>query len=474
MARIKALMIAGPASGVGKTTVALALMAALRRRGLSVQPFKVGPDFIDAGHHSRVCGRAARNLDEWMLTGAANRAIFGAHASGVDVAIVEGVMGLFDGARGSGQGSTAAMAKLLGLPVVLVVDASKMAASVAALVRGFQDFDPELRISGVFLNRIGGPGHFALLRDALAATGCPPAVGYFPNEPVIEIPERHLGLYTAEEDTLSSARLERLTELALQNIDWDRLLKDTEIQLEGPTSVPARRRSAASVRIAVARDQAFCFYYEDNLDGLRAAGAELVAFSPLRDERLPSAVDAIYIGGGYPELHARALAANDPMRAAIHEAADCGVPIYAECGGLMYLGRELRLRDGAAWPMAGVLPFATIMTERLVRFGYAEVRISRDCLLGRSGTIARGHSFHYSTICDNASPIDLAYQVRTGYSGIEGAEGYCWKNVLASYIHLHFVSNSELATNFVRSVRNLSRLDPSPRLTVAEGGPNRR
>jgi cobyrinic acid a,c-diamide synthase len=449
----RALVIAGPASGVGKTTIALGLMAAFRRRGLTVQPFKCGPDFIDAGHHTRVCDRPSRNLDGWMLSDETNRALFARHAQTADVAIVEGVMGLFDGARNSGEGSTAAMAKHLRLPVLLVVDASKMAASAAALVRGFETFDPEVRIAGVVLNKVGSAGHYGLLREALEQAGCAPAVGYLPREASLRIPERHLGLYTAHEDVLSKPALDHLSSLMEQFVNLDRVLELGVLEDESQAPAVASRGAGDAVRIAVARDRAFCFYYEDNLDALRAAGAEIVEFSPLADRMLPAGTDAIYVGGGYPELYAVELSANHAMRAAIERFTDSGGPVYAECGGLMYLGRHLRLGDGENLPMVGVLPFGTMLTDRLVRFGYTEVSFTSDCLLGPAGESARGHSFHYSTI-DGASDVDCVYRVRSTLSGAESAEGYVVGNVLASYIHLHFLSNPQLSANFVRAARH--------------------
>jgi cobyrinic acid a,c-diamide synthase len=452
----RGIVIAGPASGVGKTTVALGLMAACRRRGLVVQPFKCGPDFIDAGHHTRVCDRPSRNLDGWMLSLETNRAVFAEHARTADVAIVEGVMGLFDGARSSREGSTAAMARHLRLPILFVVDASKMAASAAALVRGFETFAPAVRIAGVLFNRVGSAGHYGLLREALEQAGCAPSVGYLPNEATLRIPERHLGLYTADEDVWSKPALDHLAALMEQFVDLDRVLEMSEIDIaigeESTTSVERPPAAVTRTRIAVARDRAFCFYYEDNLDALRGAGAEIVAFSPLADRTLPEGTAALYIGGGYPELYAAELSANHSMRNAIARFFEIGGPIYAECGGLMYLGHHLGLRDGDSLPMVGVLPFGTRLTDRLVRFGYTEVCFTSNCLLGRSGATARGHSFHYSTI-DGAPDVASAYRVRSTLSGTESAEGYVVGNVLASYIHLHFLSNPDLSATFVQAAR---------------------
>lgn len=449
----RAIVIAGPASGVGKTTIALGLMAAFRRRGLVVQPFKCGPDFIDAGHHTRVCDRPSRNLDGWMLSGETNRTVFAQHAAAVDIAIVEGVMGLFDGARGSGEGSTAAMAKHLGLPVLFVVEASTMAASAAALVRGFETFDPAVRIAGVVFNQIGSAAHYSLLRDALEQAGCAPAIGYLPRDTSLRIPERHLGLYTAQEDVLPAAALDHLSSLMEQHVDLNRVLDIAALEEADYTPAGRSRAAGDTVRIAVARDPAFCFYYEDNLDALHADGAEIVEFSPLTDGTLPEGTDALYIGGGYPELYTTELSTNTSMRHAIAAFVARGGPTYAECGGLMYLGRHLRLRDGTSVPMVGVLPFGTMVTDRLVRFGYTEVSFTTGCLLGRAGTTARGHSFHYSTIDGAPEDVACAYHVRSTLSGTEGAEGYVVGNVLASYIHLHFLSSPDLSAQFVRAAQ---------------------
>jgi cobyrinic acid a,c-diamide synthase len=451
-AQRRGVVIAGPSSGVGKTTIALGLMAAFRRRGLTVQPFKCGPDFIDTGHHARVCGRPSRNLDGWMLSGDTNRALLAQHAKAADIAIIEGVMGLFDGARDSGEGSTAALAKHLGLPVLFVVDASTMAASVAALVRGFESFDTGVRVAGIVFNKVAGRGHYDLLSDALKRAGCAPALGYLPFDPSFSIPERHLGLLTADEEALSRDALDRLSARVAESIDLDRVLDISahETRYQAPTSFS--REGGTATRIAIARDRAFCFYYEDNLDALRAAGAQIVEFSPLADSALPPGTDAVYIGGGYPELYAAELSANLSMRNALTQFMGSGGPTYAECGGLMYLARYLRLKDGQSFPMVGVLPFGTVLTDRLVRFGYTEVSFTSDCLLGLAGATARGHSFHYSTI-DGVPDVACAYRVRSTLSGVDSLEGYVVGSVLASYIHLHFLSTPDLSTHFVSAAR---------------------
>jgi cobyrinic acid a,c-diamide synthase len=460
----KSFVIAGPASGAGKTTVTLSLMAALRKRGLIVQPFKCGPDFIDGGHHARVCGRASRNLDGWMLSAEANRQVFYRNAADADVCAVEGVMGLFDGVDGKSEaGSTAQIAKWLQLPVILVVDASAMARSAAALIHGFESFDPALKVAGVIFNNPGGAAHYRMLSDAVAMSANAVPLGYLPHDERIHIPERYLGLVTAGENLLPDSMLSLIGELAETHIDLNQLLACT-------ASVPApadgcakgaRDLSAGSIRLGVARDKAFCFYYEDNLDALREAGAEIVEFSPLEYSCLP-ALDALYFGGGYPELFAEQLSGNRPMLASIKRAAEDGLPIYAECGGLMYLAREIVTKENASFPMAGVLPITVQMTDRLVNFGYTEVSFTSDCLIGPAGAKARGHSFHCSRIAD-VSPVEYAYQARNSMTGCEEPDGLRVKNVLASYIHLHFLSNPGMADEFVKNVKRAkdSKLQPA-------------
>jgi cobyrinic acid a,c-diamide synthase len=448
---VKGFVVAGPSSGAGKTTVSLGLMAALRKRGLKVQPFKCGPDFIDPGHHTRVCGRRARNLDGWMLSEEMNRNLFYLAARGADVCVVEGVMGLFDGAGGkSPTGSTAEMAKLLGLPVILVIDASAMARSAAALVHGFETFDSQLKVAGLIFNKVGGPGHAQILREAVKSGCSTPLLGCLPRNEKIRIPERYLGLYTAEENLLTEDAISMLGGMAESNIDIAGLLACLpDAQIRAANEIPAVRRD---LRIGVARDGAFCFYYEDNLDALRACGAEIVEFSPLNDTHLPPSIDAVYFGGGYPELNAGELNGNRTMLDAIRKFGQDGGPVYAECGGLMLLADEIVDSEGRSFPMAGLLPLRVQMTNRLVKFGYADVRLTADSLWGAAGAQARGHSFHCSTITEAGSTA-RHYHVRYSLSRLEEEEGFRVKNILASYVHLHFLSNPDIPACLVESIR---------------------
>jgi cobyrinic acid a,c-diamide synthase len=453
------MLIAGTASGVGKTTVSLAIMAGLRRRGLIVQPLKCGPDFLDTSHHTRICSRTARNLDTWMLSVEANRSVLRSSAGDADVVVAEGMMGLFDGKSGNTEtGSSAEIAKLLRLPVVIVVDASRSARSVAAVVLGFEKFDAELRLAGVILNRVAGERHLAILREAIEHSCTTKVLGWLPTEPAVAIPERHLGLHGATELTVDETRsaVDALATLAEKHLDLENLLK-LECRLDMTESVPARDAlSNDAVRIGVPSDPAFSFYYEDNLDMLREQGAEIVHFSPMNDPTLPNGLDALYLGGGYPELYARQLSGNRQMLDAVHAFAASGKPVYAECGGMLYLSESLRA-GGESYPLAGVLPLTTQMTEKLVQFGYATVQFTEDCVLGPKGTVIRGHSFHYSQLVSRGE-VGTSYQVQYSLSGRDELEGFRRGNVLASYIHLHFRANPAVAENFVATIRQTGTL----------------
>ncbi|MEJ5329054.1 MAG: cobyrinate a,c-diamide synthase [Desulfobaccales bacterium] len=445
---VKGLVVAGAMSGVGKTTLTLGLIAALRRRGLVVQPFKVGPDFIDPGHHAQAAGRPSATLDGWMLPREENLAVFARWAAGAQVAVVEGVMGLFDGLDGKSEaGSTAQMAKWLRLPVLLVVDARSLARSAAALVHGFTSFDPELTFAGVVFNRVGSPAHLAYLKEAMEALPQVPCLGGLPREESLGIPERHLGLTTAEDHPLSPAYLDRLANLVETHLDLDRLLSTLpEVTL---ASVPSSDLPEPQVRLGVARDRAFCFYYPDNLKWLRLCGAELVEFSPLRDRALPPEVHGLYVGGGYPELAAAELAANRAFLDDLRARAAAGLPIYAECGGLMYLGREIQDLEGARHAMAGILPLRFRMRPRLAALGYREVTLTADTLLGPAGTVLRGHEFHYSDLVAEEAPLERVYRLTPRRGGEAVEEGFSQGNILASYVHLHFGSRPEAAAALV-------------------------
>ncbi len=448
------VLIAGPASGVGKTTISLAIAAGLRARGLRVQAFKCGPDFLDTGHLAALTGRPALNLDGWMLNREEICDAFSEATADADFAVVEGMMGLFDGISGEGEkGSAAEIAKILSVPVILVVDASKSSRSIAAVIRGFEVFDPDLRFTGVVLNGVASETHYRLLADAIVRNCSMPIMGWVPHQQALHIPERHLGLHTAAEIDWNEKR-HALELLVRERLNLD-LLLSCEFLLE-PLDVRVSAIDAEPrVMIGVARDAAFCFYYQDNLILFERAGAKLVEFSPLSDVQLPAAVDALYFGGGYPELYAAQLSANTALASEVRGFAASGRPIYAECGGMMYLGERLRTRDGQVHTMAGVLPLETEMTEKLVRFGYVEIELLQDCLLGARGTVLRGHSFHHSR-CTNTHEVAPAFRARYTLSGMNAEEGYASGNVFASYIHLHFRGAPEIAERIVLAAEQVA------------------
>ena len=361
------IVIAGTHSGVGKTTLATGIMAALRRRGMRVQGFKVGPDFIDPTFHQAATGRPGLNLDGWMLSRETNLEIFARSTGDADVAVIEGVMGLFDGKSApSLAGTTAEMAIWLDAAVVLVLDASAMAGSAAAMVHGFDTLVPELALAAVVCNKVASAKHYAYLHDPIAARCRPVPLGYLPRDGNFALPERHLGLHLAQE-ALTEDRLRQLADWIEAHLDLDRLLElSARPRVEGPPAIELKS-NATRARIGIARDAAFCFYYHDNLELLRRLGAELIEFSPIAEAALPPDLDGIYLGGGYPELHAEALSANEPMRAAMTEFAANDSPVYAECGGFMYLMQAIIDVEGRSWPMAGIFPTVARMQKRLAK-----------------------------------------------------------------------------------------------------------
>jgi cobyrinic acid a,c-diamide synthase len=455
------LVVGGVASGVGKTTLTLGLIGALRRRGLAVQPFKVGPDYIDPSHHTQAAGRTSRNLDSWLLPEPALRELFARAARVADAAIVEGVMGLFDGRSGEGEtGSTAQVAKLLGLPVVLVVDAGKAARSVAATVLGFQSLDPDLRMVGVVLNNVSGERHAELGREAVEELARVSVLGWLPRDAELRQEERNLGLVPAAERRVPERLLGRAAAQVERHLDLDRLCRLAQIEppAAGSSALFPAEALPVRARIAVARDEAFSFYYQDNLDLLTAYGAELAPFSPLRDPALPGDVGGVYLGGGFPELFATELAANAPMLASMRAAAVRGLPIYAECGGLMYLQERLVDPDDRPHVMAGLLPGASALTKQRLTLGYREVRARQASALLPAGRLVRGHEFHWS-VADPPPPGLAAYDI-VGEPG--RVEGFAVGSVLASYVHLHFGSEPALARRFVEACSAPRREAASP------------
>nr|WP_238528161.1 cobyrinate a,c-diamide synthase [Pseudodesulfovibrio mercurii] len=461
MSAVKGFVIAGTHSGCGKTSISLGLMASLARRGRRVQPFKCGPDFIDPGHHALACAVdghpvPSHNLDGWMLDEATNLDLFNRYAAECDVAVIEGVMGLFDGISGTGDaGSTAQMAKILGLPVILVVDARSMARSAAALVAGYADFDPAVTIAGVIFNRVGSPAHAELLREAMTLVPDVPVLGVLGRDEDISTPSRHLGLVTPEQDGPDMDRYQRLADWVETGLDPDALLaRLPEVEAVPPFEpVPQLPR----VTIGLARDDAFCFYYEENLRLLREAGARLIEFSPLNDPHLPEHLDGLYLGGGYPELYVFELGQNTRMRRDIKEFCESGRPVYAECGGFMLLMNDIITGRGR-YAMAGVYPVRAEMNEKFRALGYREITAREATLLGPAGTTARGHEFHYSSIQDHDPELLHPVYAMAGRKGpLEEPEGFVTWNVLGSYVHLHFGSNPEIPKAFVKACMDVAR-----------------
>jgi cobyrinic acid a,c-diamide synthase len=447
----RVLVVAGVSSGVGKTTVTLGLLEAFRRRGLIVQAFKVGPDFIDPGLHALVTGRPSYNLDGWTCGRGHVLDTVARQTSDADFALIEGVMGCFDGIDGtSEEGSTAQVAKWLGAPVVLVIDARSQSRSAAAIVLGFERLDPDLRIVAAIANRVGGDVHARWVLEAIAAHCRAEPVGAIRRDDGLTLPERHLGLVTAAEGVLTPELRRRLADTVERSVDLDRLFALTAPLHTGAAS-SAARPAPPEVRIGVARDAAFQFYYADNLDLLRAAGAELVFWSPLADRELPD-VDGLYVGGGYPELHAARLAANVDLQKAVRRFAEAGKPIYAECGGLMYLAEAIEDLEGITRPMVGVLPATVRMRPRRLTLGYTSVVLTAKAPIGGAGMTARGHEFHYSSLDPVPDSVPRVYRTSRRRGG-GAAEGYLIGRTLMSYVHLHFGSNPDIARWFVRACR---------------------
>lgn len=468
---IPRVVIAATHSGAGKTSVTLGLLRALRRRGLTVQPFKVGPDFIDPtlhdaalrpldtarGRQSSGQARLSRNVDSWLLPHNTVVELFARAAEGADVAVMEGVMGLYDGVQGnSEEGSTAEIAKLLRAPVALIVDSGGAVRSAAAMALGFSAFDPEIAIAGVIINRVGGSRHEAWLRDAMAAAGLP-VLGVLPWEERLRLPERQLGLIPAHEWDYRQT-LDALADAVEAHIDVEAILRAARLAprvvVAGPLVFPPMP-VPPSVSIGVARDEAFSFYYQDSLELLESRGARLITFSPMHERELPP-VHGLYLGGGFPEAHAAALSGNVTMRQHIGEAIRDGLPVYAECGGLMYLTRHLIDVQGQEHEMVGLVPATTQMHARLVALSYTTLEAGDDTLLLRRGEQVRGHEFHFSTIRP-IGEVEFAFTSTDGRGIEDGKDGIYHQTLLASYTHLHFASFPAMADRFVDACTNYKR-----------------
>lgn len=465
-----AIVIAGERSGVGKTTVTLAILSALDKFGFSVQSYKVGPDYIDPMFHRHVTGRPCRNLDPVLTSEAYVQQCFWRHLHGAEAAVVEGVMGLFDGSTGEADwASTAHIARLLDLPVLLVVDCSRLSRSVAALVQGYQTFDPRLRFAGVVLNRVGSDRHLELLQSALKSLELP-ILGVFRRDDRLTIPDRHLGLIPVQELEQLDGLVDQLAHLGQQSINWAALLPMLRSCPASPLHQPTLPiHQTDRVQVAVAHDPAFNFYYTDNLELLEQLGAELVFWSPLQDGQLPQDTQALYFGGGFPEVFAAALSQNQAARSAVRSAIQAGMPTYAECGGLMYLCHEIVDFEDKSWPMVGILPTTAVMDRRLT-LGYRQAIACQDTPLLTKGQRVAGHEFHRSYL--TTQPEQPLYQIQSGDWKYQtesvirpdqslatpskvayDTEGWSLHQLHASYIHLHWGDQPEIPTRFLQAAR---------------------
>ncbi len=427
----KGLILAAPASGSGKTVVTLALLRALAARGTQVSSFKVGPDYIDPAFHGAATGRPCGNLDLWAMRDRTFDAVMAGVAQDADLVVGEGVMGLFDGAA-DGRASTADVAARLGFPVVLVVDVKGQGASVAALVKGFREFRDDIAIAGVILNRVGREGHRAILSKAL--DGIVPVLGYVPRDVRLALPERHLGLVQAVEREDLEQFFDQAADIVGNAVDLNALCAlarsapDPAAATSGPLIPPLGQW------IAIARDAAFAFAYPAVLDAWRAAGAELLPFSPLADEAPDPSCDAVYLPGGYPELHAARLESNDRLMQGLRDAARRDAVLFGECGGFMLLGERLINAEGKSHTMAGLLPVVTSIDAPRLHLGYRRITLAHDGMLGKSGTVYRGHEFHYARqVRQRGTPLFHATDVAGRYFGPSGA---VVGRVAGSFLHL--------------------------------------
>lgn len=445
------LVVAAPASGSGKTTITLALLRALRARGLHLGSFKVGPDYIDPAFHRAASGGSCPNLDSWAMRLETLAGLAGRAARGVDLVVGEGAMGLFDGAA-DGSGSTADIATLLGLPVVLVVDAHGMGASAAALIEGFIHHRTELDIAAVIFNRVGSPRHLRLLARACDDRFSQPVLGGLPRDPGLVLPSRHLGLVQAGEHLELEAFFQRAAERIAAHVDLDRLIRLARplgLDVFGPPPCPL---PPLGQRIALARDHAFAFAYPAVIDGWRAAGAEVVPFSPLADEAPDAHADAVYLPGGYPELHAAQLATSRRFLDGLRDRADAGAAVYGECGGYMVLGETLVDSSGHGHEMAGLLPLVTSFAERRLHLGYRRVTLIEDGPLGRAGAGFRAHEFHYAGETARGAAPSL-FEAADGQGQELGAVGCRCGNVAGSFVHL--IDHAEPERVGQRSAQNV-------------------
>ena len=443
------IVLAGVSSGVGKTTVVTGLLRVLRDQGLAVQPFKVGPDYIDPGFHEKAAGRDSYNLDTWLVPEERLVSTFCTLAGDADLSVIEGVMGLFDGGA-AGVSSTAHIARLLQAPVVLVMNCRSMGQSAAAVALGYRDYAPDVEIAGVILNQLGSDNHEQIIREAMAGIGMP-VLGALHRTDALQTPERHLGL-TPVTETETDALIAHMAETVGAGLDLAAIRSVAE---SAPPLFPETEETAcenAPVRIGVAKDEAFTFYYPTSLSALAEKGAVLIPFSPLADETIPD-VDGLLFGGGFPEMFLEKLAANVSLKTSIKNARDAGMPIFAECGGLMYLCREIFDFEEKEYEMVGLVPAVCRMQKKLQRVGYVTAKALRESILAQAGETLRGHEFHFSTMEPDASDFPWAYELMGSRQKEAHREGYAAGAVLASYLHINFDGSPAAADRFLSACR---------------------
>ncbi|HTK10466.1 MAG TPA: cobyrinate a,c-diamide synthase [Ktedonobacteraceae bacterium] len=455
------LIIAGVASGVGKTTIATGLMAACAARGLRVQGYKVGPDYIDPTYHRAATGRPSYNLDTWLSTLAMVRERFEAGMRDADIALIEGVMGLFDGRKGTiDSASSAEIARLLNAPVLIVIDVSHMGQSAAAVVSGFEHLDPRVHIAGVILNKVASADHEATVRNAIAHRTGVSVIGAIRRDPLLTLPERHLGLVPAPETTIE---IEALGNTIARTVDINEIIELA--RSAGPLPTPPTEtmepdhppapslETIPAVRIGVALDAVFSFYYPETLEAFAHLGIEVVPFSPLNDHSLPDDLDLLYFGGGFPELFAEQLAKNQMMLASVRSAVQQGIPVYAECGGYMYLGKSCIDASGQSHEMLGILPYTFRMGTARAQLGYREITTARQTIIGPAGMRLRGHEFHWSQLIDPPGADEQAAYIIEARE--KKREGYADETILASYVHIPLAANRHALIGLIHSCLSL-------------------
>ena len=455
---MKKIVIAGTYSGVGKTTVSLGLMRVLKKRNIRVQPFKVGPDYIDPMYHKYVTGENSRNLDSYMLDDEQIKYVFKNSSKGKDISVIEGVMGLYDGLGTDIQRhSTLHTSKLLKAPVILVIDAKGMGASSAAMVLGYKNLDKDVEIVGVIANNVRTERHYKIVKESIEKYCSIEVLGYLPPNEDIKLGSRHLGLIPTDEITDLDEKLELIAESLEKYVDIDRIIELSEgesvsssFELSMFYEDPDVINLARGKKIAIAYDKAFNFYYPDNIDLFKKIGVEIEYFSPLNDDRVPDA-DIIYIGGGFPEVFAKELEANVSMRKSIKEASEKNIAIYAECGGLMYLGKKLIDKEGNSFDMVGAINGYSEMKKRLQRFGYCVATAKHDNLITDTGQQICGHEFHSSEFISDADTAFTVQKLVDGKLMDEWNGGYCSKNTLATYLHIHFFNNLSIVCYLLRN-----------------------